>query len=168
LERTAELKIESSYLGAGSDDCETVERAIRQLPAGPRRDALCAKFEESKKSAQGQLSELNRAIEELDVGLIIDMSASGNASARRQLLETLATQATKIKRKWKSALEQKLASVSLESDFTSEWSFLLQLQDVQDFQGKIDKAVGEMRDSLAAAELEASSALSYRLDRRVS
>ena len=173
LEAKAQEKLASAYLGQGSEESEMLAQALNALPALPRREMLRAKFEDSKKAAAGQMGELSRAVGDFDSAAIIDMAntKSGNPSARKQLLDTVEGEVLKIKRKWKQALEKNPGEVSFDNDFVKEWSFVADLKDIGGdgaaaFAKRLGKFKDEMKEALATSELEATSALSGRLDNR--
>jgi hypothetical protein len=173
LEARAQAKLASAYLGQGSEESEMLAQALNALPALPRREMLRAKFEDSKKAAAGQMGELSRAVGDFDSAAIIDMAntKSGNPSARKQLLDTVEGEVLKIKRKWKQALEKNPGEVSFDNDFVKEWSFVADLKDIGGdgaaaFAKRLGKFKDEMKEALATSELEATSALSGRLDNR--
>ena len=118
-----------------------------------------------------QMGELNKAVGDFDSAAIIDMAISGNPSARKQLLDSVEGEVLKIKRRWAQALEKNPGEVSFDSDFVKEWSFVADLKDVggegaEAFTRRLDKFKDEMKEGLATSELEATSALSCRLDNR--
>jgi len=171
LEQKAHDTLASSYLGAGSEEAEMLGRALKALPEGPRREALCGKLEEGQKAALGQLNQLSRAMGEWDAVAIIDMARLGKPSARKQLLETIEVELLKLKRKFRNALEKNPEKIEFNDEFISEWTFVVELKDVavgddSSFIKKLDQIKEGVKEGLATAEHEAASALSNFLDNR--
>ena len=172
LEQKVEAKFATSFLCAGSEDSELLERALQAFPTGRSREAVIGQFEQLKKAAAGEFDQVITATQNRDVISVVEIITNANAAARKQLFETLQAEAVKIKREWTKALEKDPANVELDGDFVQSWEFIAELKDFSceealSFLTDLLKIKEEMKDALITAEHLAASSFSCHLDNSI-